>query len=469
MSTTRPAIKATMGSTTYWVTTMTAAELSSGVRVANETESWVVDDPTQRRQRELKANRIHKELAPYLQNHPHRFWGSIIVLVEPGSAKFEPIDKFPELEAYKKPTKQLGYLTLNDEHPIALDGQHRIAAIQMVIQGSREFRTSKKALELEPGGFSRDVPDDEMCVLIVEHETDEKTRTIFNKVNRHAKPTSRSDNIIMDEDDGNAIVARMLLDADRGSPLALPKRKPNGEIEPAIVNWETNTLGQNSKALTTLSAVYDTVCDILEDAGGFTDFPVKGKDSDPVRPDDDRLEEAYEIVLKWWEAIMRIDVFAEAVSRGLEGIAGQDGDRANRHHRQALLLKPVGLMAVVQGMVFARRRSIESGIELSVQEAVRRVNQLDFSYPSSENMWRGTVIKEDGGMVSRKEKKKLAAELVAYLIGADYMSREEKDHLADDWNRARGKDLKIDIATISEDDEESLNLVPEDLPSPLSV
>ena len=94
MSTTRPAIEATMGSTTYWLTTMTAAELSSAVRVANETESWVVDDPTQRRQRELKANRIHKELAPYLQNHPHRFWGSIIVLVEPGSAKFEPIDKF---------------------------------------------------------------------------------------------------------------------------------------------------------------------------------------------------------------------------------------------------------------------------------------------------------------------------------------------------------------------------------------
>ncbi len=460
MPTTRAAIQATMGSTTYWIASMTAQELAGAVRVAMETDTWVKDDPTQRRQRELKPNRIQKELAPYLQNHPHRFWGSIIVLVEPGSAVFEPLEEFSDLfEAYKKSAEKLGFLTLNDDKPIALDGQHRIAAIQMVIHGKRN------KLELEPGRFTRDVPGDEMCVLIVEHETDEKTRTIFNKVNRHAKPTSRSDNIIMDEDDGNAIVARFLLDTERESPLAA--RFDNGKS--AIVNWETNTLGQNSKSLTTLSAVYDTVCDILEDAGGFEDFPVKGKDSDPVRPDDDRLEEAYEIVLKWWEAIMRIDVFAEAVSRGLEGIAGQDGDRANRHHQQALLLKPVGLMAVVQGMVFARRRSIESGIELSVQEAVRRVNQLDFSYPSSENMWRGTVIKEDGGMVSRKEKKKLAAELVAYLIGADYMSREEKDHLADDWNRARGKDLKIDIATISEDDEESLNLVPEDLPSPLSV
>ena len=55
MSTTRAAIQATMGSTTYWMASMTAQELAV-VRVASETDSWVVDDPAQRMQRELKMN-----------------------------------------------------------------------------------------------------------------------------------------------------------------------------------------------------------------------------------------------------------------------------------------------------------------------------------------------------------------------------------------------------------------------------
>jgi len=52
MSTTRAAIQATMGSTTYWIASMTAQELAGAVRGAMETDSWVGDDPAQRIQQE---------------------------------------------------------------------------------------------------------------------------------------------------------------------------------------------------------------------------------------------------------------------------------------------------------------------------------------------------------------------------------------------------------------------------------
>ncbi len=454
MSTTRAAIQATMGSTTYWIASMTAQELAGAVRVAMETDSWVGDDPAQRIQRELKMNRVKKELAPYLQGHADRFWGSIIVLVEPGATSFEPLGDFTEVKnAYKPSAQKIGFLTLEDGEHIALDGQHRIAAIQMVIHGKRN------EIELESAEYSRQVPKDEMCVIFMEHETDRKTRTIFNKVNRHAKPTSRADNLIMDEDDGNALVARMLLEADRGSPLA------NREIgtETGVVNWKGNTLGQNSKALTTLSAVYDTVCDILGDAGDYADFPVKGgKDADPVRPSDVRLEEAYELVELWWEELMKLDVFAAAISRDLADVPELRADQA---HRQALLLKPVGLVAVVQGMVWAIRRSVDRGPELSIREAAKRVNQLDLSYDSANNPWRDTVVRADGRMVARKEAKELAANLVAYLIGAEFMVDDEIDNLATEWNTARGKDPEADISQM--DDEEAAKLLPQDLPQPV--
>ena len=139
MSTTRAAIQAKMGSTTYWIASMTAQELAGAVRVAMETDSWVGDDPAQRIQRELKMNSVKKELAPYLQGHPDRFWGSIIVLVEPGATSFEPLSDFHEVKnAYKPSAQKIGFLTLEDGEHIALDGQHRIAAIQMVIQGKAQ-------------------------------------------------------------------------------------------------------------------------------------------------------------------------------------------------------------------------------------------------------------------------------------------------------------------------------------------
>jgi DNA sulfur modification protein DndB len=438
---TRPCIVGTMGSTTYYETTMTGRELASSVRPAMETDNWATASIEERMQRKFDIKRIRETIVPYLAKHKDRFFGSLIILVPKGSIEFEPLtaiikDELPA--AYRKPTEKMGFLTIGSGENIALDGQHRLLAFREVITGGSEL-----------GDYASKVGDDEVCVLFIEFEDPQKTRSIFNNVNRHAKPTGRSDNIVTSEDDGNAILTRRLLDTDRGAPLA--DRDDNGtRVE--IVNWKSNTLGQNSTHLTTISTVYETVADILE-FHGFESFNKKN----PVAPSDKQLEDAYNVVADWWAQILTLDAFAVALAN-TSSVPEVRYDPSNRH---SLLLRPVGQVAFVKGLILAIKRA--QG-KLSLAEALRRANKVDWSSPAG-SVWTNTIVRADGRkMVARKEAHELAAGVIAHFIADEYMTQDERDNLWRTWNTARGKDTATPI-----DQLEDQSLIPEDLPAPISA
>lgn len=265
----------------------------------------------------------------------------------------------------------------------------------------------------------------------------------FNKVNRHAKPTGRSDNIITSEDDGNAIVTRWLLDIDRDAPLA--ERRVDGQ-KVELVNWTSNTLGQNSRHLTTISTVYETVRDILI-FKGFEGFDER---KNPVAPPEATLEKAYEVAAEWWEKILTMEAFKNA----LEDLSTVPEVRYDAEHHHSLLLRPVGQVAFVKGLISAIDRS-KGRLELT--EAIRRANKIDWSSPTT-SIWRDTIVRADQKMVARREAQDLAADLVAYLIGDEYMTEEMRHNLWVAWNKARGKDVEHPVDQIDDDD-----LIPEDL------
>lgn len=442
MPVTRPCIVGQMGSTKYYETTMTGRELASSVRPAKETDSWTSSDIEERMQREFNLKRIREEMVPYLAQHADRFFGSIIVLVPEGSLDFEPLEEIitqPLKAAYRESARQIGFLTIDKGELIALDGQHRLLAFREVIAGG-----------ISLGEFGGIVGDDEVCVIFLEFENAQKTRRIFNKVNRHAKPTGRSDNIITSEDDGNAIVTRRLLSTDREAPLAA--RQINGQTV-ELVNWKSNTLGQNSRHLTTISTVYETVKDLLE-SKGFQGFDEK---KNPVAPPATVLDDAYTVAAEWWEAILGMDAFRNALD-DISTVADVRYDPSNSH---SLLLRPVGQVAFVKGLIRAIDRSDGA---LDIDEATRRANVIDWSTPPS-SIWTNTIVRADGQkMVARKEAQELAAELVAYLIGDEYMTEEMRHNLWVAWNKARGKDVENPVDQIEDD-----SLIPEDLPEPLSA
>lgn len=437
MAITRPALRGTMGSTTYYEVTMTARELTNSVRPARETDAWASASIDERIQRDVNRTRVMSTIVPYLAQHPDRFFGSFIVLVPKGSVEFEPLtDLVGNLPAaYRSSSKNIGFLTIDKGELIALDGQHRLLAFREVIQGGPNL-----------GPLWSVVGDDEVCVLLLEEESPQKTRRIFNKVNRHAKPTGRSDNIITSEDDGYALVTRRLLDTDLDAPFA-PRTVNDQQYEP--VNWTSNTLQPKSWKLTTISALYESVQDILTYEGyrGFSE-----KES-PIAPDESTLDTAYEKVAAWWEDILSMNAYKAA----LKDPSTIPSTRFDSDDPHTLLLRPVGQIALVKGLV---RALTESNGDLTRTAAIRRANMLDYSCPPS-SMWRDTIVRADGRMVARKEAYELAARLIAYMIAADYMSEESTQRLWEDWNKARGKDPHSELDELDEHEQ------PEDLPEPL--
>lgn len=444
-----PAIQAQMGSTKYYETKLTARELTSTVRPARELDQWASASIEERMQRDLNIKRIMEEIVPYLAKHPDRLFGSLIVLVPKGSLEFEPltdvVGKVPG--AYKSAVESMGFLTVEKGEHVALDGQHRLRALREVI-------TSGDLL----GEFQSKVGDDEVSVIVVEFESNEKTRRIFNKVNRNAKPTGRSDNILLSEDDGHAIVTRMLMDRDRDAPLAAIELDGKDQ---ELVNWRSNTLSKRMKELTTISAVYETVQDILglQKVLGLHDFADFDEKKTQVRPSAAELEEGYEVASEWWDKLLtKVDAFKDALVE-LDGVSDIRFADEPPYHHHTLLLRPVGQIAMVKGVIEAMSNS--KG-QLSLDEALNRINKLDWS-AAPTSYWRDTIIRADGRMVARKEAYTVAAKLIAHLIGHEYEEAEQCKHLYEEWNGVRGRDVKTELAKIVDPD-----LKPEPLPDPVA-
>lgn len=419
-----------MGSITYYETVIPARELASSVRSARETERWASMSIDERMQREPNMNRIKKEIAPYLAGHPDRFFGSVIVLVPEGSVHFEPLSDFGDLPAaYGSSIDKVGFVTLGAGEHIALDGQHRLIALREVITAPHSYGPNEHA-----------VGDDEVCVIIIEHESDKKTRTIFNKVNRHAKPTSSSDNIITSEDDGYAVVTRRLLDSGVDGPLAARDGRD-------IVEWQRTSLSKTSPKLTTLASLYETVKDILM-VSGFRHFSEK---DDPVAPGESQIDEAYEAASEWWTTILEMPQFQRVLDNPdlIPEIRYSPSDSA------ALLLRPVGQISLVKGIsqAYAASRG-----DLSVKELTNRAAKVDWS-PLSQNYWRDVIVRPDGRMISKKEAYKLAADLLEYLIAPEVVDDESQLDLWKAWNTARGKAVGVPIDELPADE------IPQDLPS----
>ena len=231
------ALRGRMGSTDYYQATVQARELAAVAMMAAELPQWTTWSVFERFQRELAQKRVEKEIVPYLVRTKDRFFNSLIVLVfDPDIFEFESLgDRVPGLPgAYKSASEQMGFLTIEGGSLVVLDGQHRLAALRGVTTAGAELA----------GEYVDAVAEDELSVLFMPHESFEKTRRIFNKVNRYAKPTSPTDNIITSEDDGSAIVTRWLV--EESPPLGLADPQPplnalDSSGEP-IVEWRQQTL-----------------------------------------------------------------------------------------------------------------------------------------------------------------------------------------------------------------------------------
>jgi DNA sulfur modification protein DndB len=405
-----PGVKGHLGNTDFYQATMKVRDLVQGVRSASELDEWTTMSIEERIQRDPDLKRVKEQIAPYIAESEDRFFGAMVVLVYKGEIYFDSLrdwvsNKAPR--AYQSVSDNIGVLTIDGGSLIMLDGQHRLLALEKVIKGE------------VIGSCREDVPNDDVCVIFIQHESNEKTRRIFNKVNRYAKPTSRGDNIITSEDDRSAIIARKLL--SEGAPLGV---KVRGSSD-VIVEWKSSALAVRSTKLTTISAVYETVKLIL-----------KGENValDPNnRPSEEELNQCYEIVEEFWNVVLDgLQPYKEAL---------EDSSRIPQMRKDdqpySLLFKPVGQLALFRGLIAATRDN-----RLALREAVRRASKIDWQM--SSEIWTNVLVAPSGSMLRGEQPPVQGGKLIHYLIAADKMTEEEIADIQREYNIAHGKDINID-------------------------
>ena len=406
-------IKARMGDTEYYITKMPAGELVNSVGVAKEMPEWPDMTAEEKMQRECDIRRIVEEIVPYVIEDPDHFFSSLIVDIYSG---FEDI-RFESVEdavngipaAYAVPMKGMGFITLpGSERLIALDGQHRLLSLRIAIKGlmgipagTKNF-PSMNALSPHP-----ELAKDEVCVILVRHTDTAKIRKIFNKINKYAKQTSRSDNIITSDDDTFAVIARRLI--RDGEPL--------GKIDGIdLVNWKSNTLSQRSKNLTTLSALYTIAETILKDR----------KLASKVLPEEDELEAAYQTIANFWEmSLQKVDAYKTymELSRSKKPVSTL--------REENLLLKPVTQMALAHVALMAQRKGIEWA------SIVEKLNRINWSF--NNELWFNILVIASANkkMITGKESIRGAGMVIAYMIMGNRMTRTELDDVRQIIRNAR--------------------------------
>lgn len=405
-------IKAMMGTTPYYIAKMPAGQLIDSVGYAMEMTEWDKMSADEKMQRTLDVNRVVNDIVPYIVTDKDRFFGAIIVDIYSGFEQliFENVAQvIPNLPAaYRSALGDVGFLTFpGNERLIALDGQHRLLSLRIAIKGLMGLPASTSKIpdswrRLEP---HPELASEEITVIFVEHRDNQKIRKIFNKVNKYAKQTSRSDNIITSDDDIFAVIARRLI--KEGGPLApvhVPTLvNPDNTIE--VVNAKNNTLSQRSKNLTTLSALYTITETLLKDDG----FSAKDY------PSSDAEEEGYLKVENFWRILLdRLTAFKEYMR-----LTSMDRPVSTLRDKN-LLLKPVTQMALAH----AARLATAKGIPWEVM--AERLDRVDWSFDNE--LWFNILIigSTNRKMITGKESIRSAGLVISYLVLGSSMNPSEK-------------------------------------------
>ncbi len=414
MTVTVPAIRATMGSRSYYISKMSAAELSGQVSIASQQSDWTELTLNELYQRKLNDKRVEQDIAPYLANSADRFFGSLIVwIIDPSVCDFEPASKFIDVpRAYESAAKSIGFLIVDNSRAtgesglVALDGQHRLAALRRVVRSETE------------GPYASQVNSDEIAVIFVMDTEVRTARDLFTVLNRSARRVTKGDVLIMSEVDGAAIVARDLTSSKLLAPYGL--------MDKGLIKWEKNTIALGDPQITTLNAVYEVVQTVARQlridlqTGDETGNPPPQEELSKVRFEADR----------WLRSLF--DESEEFTAMRLDPLRIIE---LRRESTISLLLKPVGFQTFFAAVATSLENTGGGLDDLST--VVRRLLRLDWSVGT--NFWKGILVNARGNVTRNKNDIQLGADLAAWMIAGESSSTQFQQTLTERYRRQLGR------------------------------
>tara|TARA_B110000444_G_C18843912_1_gene600684 strand:+ start:2506 stop:3777 length:1272 start_codon:yes stop_codon:yes gene_type:complete len=394
-----PAIRGKFGNWEYFQVTMKAGEIATKLTLPKDVPGFENQALEDKYQRVLNDNRASGVMAKYLQDNPHRFFGSIIVTVlEHDEMQFTSISK--NLNglgaAYNKQTSNVGFLDMSGKEIfVPIDGQHRFASIRAAITGKNMSNNEVKGLK-----SMASLSDDDVSLVLIRHD-ERNTRQIFNKINRYAKSVSKADNIFTSDDDGVAVVTRYMVDFDE---LELMNSR--------MVRLQ-NTLNAKHVEFTTVSTLYDSNIDILNSNG------IEVKSSDIASADD--IEQYRSLINEvWYELFNKVTVWKTALK---DQMGEKDGDEVRQELREVtVIMKPFGQRVLLKAFLMMTGgnnpyKDRRSGKIMRSDEVIKRINQIDWSLKNP--VFIGVVTKTDSRIESGKDNMILGAKLICHMCGTN--------------------------------------------------
>lgn len=405
-----PAFKAKVGDWDYYICIMKYAEVARQIGFAYEMGGNT--DLNTMIQRGLSART--QEIKDYLLSSEHRFLGSLIVAAWGGAPTYLPVGMDDPDGVLAGIDRQFGVLTFDGtQQYFALDGQHRLRAIKESVRARPELGV------------------EDICVIMVAHfDTDEgklRTRRLFTNINRNAKATTTAENIVLDEDDGAAILTRRLLTehpflSREGVVKIFTKLGDEGDLKLAA----GNVAQSEKKALTTIS----NLCDIVRTMSFDLDPSMRNR---AARPSDDVLEKSYAIVAQRLDDLMK---------HAGDVRSGYDEGKTARDLRAPKGRETMGhpfMRPMIQKAIARVMSHIVEQKALSWTEALERLNNLPWQI--GEAPWIAVFNKANAKMIGAKENSQLLDDLLYVHLAAP--SKQSITKARRQYKEVRGENYPV--------------------------
>lgn len=376
-----PCLRGVIGDWVYYSSLMSAKQISDTVSTVKEIrEATNLDEVLQRKLKERK-----NDIARYLLNNDSRFFNSIILGVFGDVPKWIEFDLTQQFDEELNETDVLnseasmGIMVFEgNEQIFAIDGQHRVEGIKI-------------ALEKE----SEKIKDDQYSVIFIAHIDNDlgrkRTRRLFSDINTNAKPVSKGDRIIIDEDDINAIVARKLF-----------KDYSFFNSQNIIsVSEQSNLDKEDSTHFTNLITLHS----VNKHLKKMYRIPNGTKQNDIVN-----IDAFYKITTDFYDFILNNinDYKKYFIDKTLTL-------ETARNRNSYLLFRPIGLILIARIYVFYKTNNIDL-------DDLKTLNSLSFVFPGShlEN-----VLWNNGNMDVKAKNQNLAYDLTLYILNKYPASKDE--------------------------------------------
>ena len=430
-----PALRASMGIwSPYYIVRMSLGEIVNEVQIMDSMKrDPILDDIFQR---PFKVKRVKDSVAPFLFK-PDRFFPAIVVAALGGNAKFRPVrmKDVPDQDFWIEQglDEAFGILTFEgDQKYYALDGQHRLGAIQHVVNDAKNPPSPELLKE-------------QVSVLVICRKEDDveflkSYRRLFTSLNRYAVKTDDDVNIAMDEDDAFAIVTRRLI---MKHDFFKTKKSAAGEIEKRV-----QTIGKNiakpavSPCFTSLRTLYGMNIELLrsEMRNNSDEWEWNSKKEldafKSKRPADKVISDLYNEVALYWSVLA--EVLPELAAPPSEY---RDHSAPGKDH---VLFWPLGqeaMMPVVRRLLDKRLGSSKPTPE-KIKDALAPLAKVDWRLHAAP--WRNILLVKEKNeddekqpwimrVGDRQPAQDISQRFAQWLLGVDRLNQEAVDDLKARW------------------------------------